>query len=59
MTYEEILTEAAAVNKGCKIRDRECMVRRFGLTQIINALPEEQRIEAHKTLNQRGPGLFE
>jgi hypothetical protein len=59
MTYEEILIEAAAVNKACKIRDREAMVRRFGLTQIINALPEEQRIEAHKTLFRHGPGLFE
>jgi hypothetical protein len=51
MTYEEILTEAAATSKAYQMHEGNYVARRLAIQQIINALPEDQRIEANNALN--------
>jgi len=50
MTFEEIITEAAAARKAYQMREGAYTGRRYTISQIINNLPEEQRIAATKVL---------
>jgi hypothetical protein len=53
MTFEEITAEIEATKKAYQMREIGSGARLYAMYQMINALPEEQRIAAYKIYNAR------